>query len=96
MTRNQFKEIVENRGFDQAILKLQEERDDIVNYEELKDFAIHEIANDYISVAADILDCMDTNDDWYRYDRTLGLANSPVPLFDIEDVEEYIGFDEED
>lgn len=46
MTRKRFEELVDEKGFNKAMLELQEKRNDIVNYEELKDIAIHEIADD--------------------------------------------------
>lgn len=69
MTREEFN----SKSFDDLMEQLNEERDDIHSYEDMKDFAKYQIDNDNLYFALHILNGI--NDDpaeWYLYDYTMG------------------------
>ena len=54
MTRNEF----ETKSFDEVMEQLNEERDDITTYENLKEFAISQINEDRLFLAIHILELL--------------------------------------
>lgn len=98
MKRSEFEKIMEETSFDEAMGYLCEENDCITTYEILKDFIIKCIDEDNNSLALFILDAVynsEGDSDWYYYDYCAGTTCTPRRLNNIEDVEQYIGFDEE-
>lgn len=102
MTRNQFENLVEEKGFEKAmsILNQKEEPYLLTNYETLKERVIELIQEDNIPYAAHLIDALEsefyTEGEWFAYDYTAGTCDTPKIITTIEDVEKYIGFDEEE
>lgn len=79
------------KGFDAAIQELMEQRDDISTYETLKDFIKSKIDEDNLIVAAHLItelkDCPYA--EYYGYDFCMGTLETPTPLKNIADLEDY-------
>lgn len=98
MKRSEFEEISEKISFDEAMERLGEEKYVITTYESLKYFVINNIRDDENMLALHIWNAVynsEGDSDWYYYDYSAGTTCTPVCLNDIDDVEQYIGFDEE-
>lgn len=98
MTRTQFEKLVDEQDFDYAIGELYNESNFITDYDNLKEFAKYQLDNDCVGFALHILNAIynsDSNSDWFYYDFTAGTTCTPKCLSDVDDVENYIGFDEE-
>lgn len=81
----------------EALEKLEEEKDQITTREALKHFAIDNIQNDRIFLAAHILSAINENyADYYDYDYCMGTLEKPTPLTSLQDLEDYCEFDEPD
>lgn len=96
MTREKFEEIESELGFDSAMDELCSECDELTTYDQLKEFAIHQIENDNVGFAIYILSAIYNSDgkyDWFLYDYTAGTTEAPRCIDNIDDVEEFIGFD---
>ena len=98
MKRREFEKISEESSFDDAMELLYKERDTVTTYEALKCFVIQNIEKDNNMLALHIWNAVYNSkgdSDWYYYDYCAGTFCTPQCLNNIEDVEEYIGFDEE-
>lgn len=100
MKRSEFKKIAEESSFNDAMALLYEESDTvtITFYEALKCFVIQKIEEDNNMLALHIWNAVYNskgNSDWYYYDYCAGTTCTPQQLNNIDDVEQYIGFDEE-
>lgn len=96
MTRTKFEQIESERGFDYAMEELCTECDGLTTYDNLKEFAIHQLENDNVFFAIHILSAIYNSYgmyDWFLYDYTAGTTCTPRSIDDIDDVEEFIGFD---
>ena len=79
-----------SKDFETAVTELSYENDYITSIEVLKDFSIYNIQNDSLYLAAHILDAIRTYDaDYYNYDYCMGTCETPEPLMDLEDLEEF-------
>lgn len=79
------------KTFEEYIEDLKENRDDIVDRDALKAFAIDYINNDNEFVAIHILEALrDSDAEYFNYDYCMGTLNTPTPLETIKDLEEYI------
>lgn len=99
MTRKQFEKIREEQSFDNAMEALYEENNFVTDYETLKQFMITALENENNGLALHILQAVyesEGDSDWYYYDYTAGTTCTPVCLNDIDDVESFIGFDDEE
>ena len=90
MTREKFLE----QGIDEAF-ELAYQNSNYLWYEEaLLDFAKSRIP-DYIEWAIHILESVrDSESQYYSYDATAGTWDTPVPLKSVEDIAEYMTFDD--
>lgn len=98
MKRSEFEKIMEESSFDDAMALLYEESDTVTTYETLKCFVIQNIEEDNNMLALHIWNAVynsEGDSDWYYYDYCAGTTCTPRRLNNIEDVEQYIGFDEE-
>ena len=98
MKRSEFEKVMEESSFDDAMALLHEERDTVTTYEALKCFVIQNIEEDNNMLALHIWNAVCNSEsfsDWYYYDYCAGTTCTPRRLNNIEDVEQYIGFDEE-
>lgn len=98
MRRSEFEKIMEESSFDDAMALLYEESDTVTTYESLKCFVIQNIEEDNNMLALHIWNAVYDSkgcSDWYYYDYSAGTTCTPQCLNNIEDVEQYIGFDEE-
>jgi len=100
MKRMDFEELVELGGFEEAMRNLNEEKNDVTSYENLRDFAIEHAQNDNFHLAAHILSALDKaynygDSDYFAYDYTAGTCDTPKMLSTIDDIAEHIGFDKE-
>lgn len=96
MTSKKFKRLESKYGFDYAMDELSWERDDITTYDNLKEFAVHQIENDNVGFAVHILSAIYNSygtHDWFLYYYSAGTTCTPISIDDIDDVEEFIGFD---
>ena len=101
MTRKRFEELVDEKGFDEAMLELQEKEEPytLTTYELLKERVVELIHEDNIFYALHLLTAIkDTvmNEEWYAYDYTAGTCDTPANITTVDDVEDYFGFDEEE
>lgn len=92
------KENFESMDFDKAMELLYEECNELTDYEALKKYIIKNINDDSNMLALHLLSAIynsDGDSDWYYYDYTAGTLCTPVCLNNVDDVEQYIGFDKE-
>lgn len=92
------KENFESMDFDKAMELLYEECNELTDYETLKKYIIKNINDDSNMLALHLLSAIynsDGDSDWYYYDYTAGTLCTPVCLNNVDDVEQYIGFDKE-
>ena len=76
--------------FEEAIEKLEEENDCITTIDVLKEFAIDNIKNDNLFIAIHILQALQENEtEYYSYDYSMGTLETPTPIEDLEDLEEF-------
>ena len=104
MKRVDFEELVELGGFEEAMRNLEESDDCITTYEILKDFAIEKIKQDNIHLAWHILKALEEAEncnnrrgewsDYFYYDYRSGTLTSPKMLSTVDDVAEYVRFEE--
>ena len=78
MTREEF----DSKSFDELIEILNDNYDDIHDYENMKEFAKYQIDNNNIYFARHILDAIDDNynSEWFKYDFSMGTLEEPVAL----------------
>ncbi|MBO6099954.1 MAG: hypothetical protein J6P07_01300 [Spirochaetaceae bacterium] len=100
MKRSYFEELVELGGFEEAMRNLNEEQNFVTTYEVLRDFAIEKAKEENYHLAAHILSAMDKaydygDSDYFAYDYTAGTCDTPKMLSTVDDVAEYVGFEEE-
>lgn len=98
MKRSRFERIMEESSFDEAMELLYEESDCVTTYEALKCFVIQNIEGDNNMLALHIWNAVynsEVGSDWFHYDYSAGTTCTPQQLNNIEDVEQYIGFDKE-
>lgn len=87
MTRAEYN----NKGFEDVMEQLNEERDDITTYETLKEFSKEKIESDDFLVAIHILEALQNNDaEWYEYDYCMGTCQTPSGITEKEHVEHMI------
>ena len=90
MTKKQFLKIVETEGFNEAMSKLDEEKDEVTDYDTLKRFVIEKIEADENMLALHIWNAVYHTDNgdsvWYRYDYTAGTTDKPTYLQTVDDV----------
>ena len=92
------KENFESMDFDKAMELLYEECNELTDNEALKKYIIKNINDDNNMLALHLLSAIynsDGDSDWYYYDYTAGTLCTPVCLNNVDDVEQYIGFDKE-
>ena len=99
MKRIDFEELVELGGFEEAMRNLCEEKNDVTTCDMLKEFAIKQVNNDNLHFAAQILSALSKaydygDSDYFAYDYAAGSFDTPKMLSTIDDVAEYIGFEE--
>lgn len=76
--------------FEEAIEKLQEENNCITTIDVLKEFAIDNINNDNLFLAIHILQALQENEaEYYSYDYSMGTLETPTPIENLEDLEDY-------
>ena len=76
--------------FDEAIEKLEEENNCITTYSILKEFAIDNINNDNLFLAIHILQALEENEaEYYKYDYSAGTFETPTPIENLEDLEDF-------
>lgn len=101
MTRKRFEELVDEKGFDEAMSELDAKEGPytLTTYELLKERAVELIQEDNIFYALHLLEAIkDTaiNEEWYAYDYSAGTFDTPANITTVDDVEDYFGFDEEE
>lgn len=99
MKRSEFEKIMEESSFDDAMEHFWGEKNCVTTYEALKSFVIQKIKEDYYRVALHIWNAIydsKGDSDWFYYDYCAGTTCVPAQLNNIDDVEQYIGFDKED
>ncbi len=79
------------KGFNAAIEELMQTHDGITTYEELKDFIKSKIDDDNLIVAAHLINELNTCEyaEYYNYDYSMGTLETPTPLKDISDLEDF-------
>lgn len=90
MTRRQFRTIMNREGFDEAMSRLAEEKNDLTDYDTLKRYVIENIEKDNNMLALHIWNAVYNTEEgdsrWYRYDYTAGTTDTPTYLQTIDDV----------
>ncbi len=82
-------------NFNDAAELLSEQSDIVTTYEALKEFAITQIKEDRLFLAAHILETLHKNPaDYYDYDYCMGTLDTPTPLTLSFDLEDYCEADE--
>lgn len=78
MTNKEFNDL----PLGELLEKLAGESDLVTTRENLKQFAIEQIQDEYIGLAAHILDALKEDDgaDYFRYDFSCGTLNTPEPI----------------
>lgn len=80
-----------NKSFDEVMEQLNEEKDDITTYDNLKEFAKEKIDNNDLFVAIHILEAIRNDDaEWYEYDYSMGTLQTPSGITEKEHVEHMI------
>ncbi len=79
------------KGFNTAVIELSEQRDDITTYETLKEFIKSKIDDDSLYLAAHLTNALNTcaYAEYYGYDYCMGTLETPTPLKDISDLEDF-------
>lgn len=79
------------KGFNAAIIELAEQHDDITTYDELKEFIKSKIDDDSLYLAAHLTNALNagTYAEYYRYDYCMGTLETPTPLEDLTDLEDF-------
>ncbi len=79
------------KGFAVAVEELMQTCDYITTYESLKEFIKSNIDNDNLIVAAHLTKALNACDyaEYYNYDYSMGTLETPTPLKDISDLEDY-------
>lgn len=79
------------KGFNNAVIELSEQHDDITTYEGLKDFIKNKLDDDNLIVAAHLTNELNkcAYAEYYRYDFCMGTLDTPYPLKDISDLEDF-------
>lgn len=100
MTRKRFEEIVEEKGFNEAMAILEDEESphDLTTYEILKERIVELIQDDNLMYAKHLLDAIEDtamDEEWYAYDYSAGTFDTPKNIVTVDDVENYLGFEEE-
>ena len=94
MTRKEF----ETMSFEDFIEWAKENLDDVTDEEILKEFAIEKLQDDNFIMALHIINAIYNNPydtEYYRYDYSMGILETPTPITDKEDLEDLIFFDGE-
>ena len=79
-----------NTDFYTAVEKLSLEENTITCMEVLKDFIKIQIDEDGLYLAAHLLDAIRSyHSEYYDYDYTMGTLDTPFPLTELEDLEDY-------
>ena len=94
MTRKEFKTM----SFEDFIEWAKENLDDVTDEEILKEFAIEKLQDDNFIMALHIINAIYNNPydtEYYRYDYSMGILETPTPITDKEDLEDLIFFDGE-
>lgn len=87
MTKKELNELT----FEDAIEKLEQEKDQITTYDCLKVFAIKNINEDMLFLAIHILQALDNDtSDYYDYDYCMGTLDTPTPIKTKEELEDYL------
>lgn len=88
MTRQEFKE----KSFEDVMLKLDEELDEITTLDRLKEFAKSKIDEGNYLVSSHIVDALQAgnDEDWWNYDYCMGTLDTPIPITEKADVEHLI------
>lgn len=77
--------------FDEAIQQLKDEGANITTYEELIEFAKGEIDRGNLFLAMQILGALNHEQaDYYNYDYSMGDCDTPTPIENKEDLEDFI------
>ncbi len=79
------------KGFNTALIELSELYDDITTYETLKEFIKSKIDDDSLFVAAHLTKALNESfySEYYRYDYNMGTLETPTPIKDISDLEDF-------
>lgn len=79
------------KGFNTALTELSEQRDDITDYETLKEFIKTKIDDDSLYLAAHLTNALNAcaYAEYYRYDYCMGTLETPTPITDISDLEDF-------
>lgn len=95
MTREQFEEM----SFEELCSLAYQELDELTLEECLKIFAKNKIIDDNIMLAVHILNAIIDNPydtEYYLYDYSMGMLETPKPVTCKEDFEDYIDFEDEE
>lgn len=91
MTREYFEQLVDEKGFNEAMSELNEEKDELTDEETLKSFIIKKIEDDNFGLALHLLKAIwespGGTSEWYRYDYSAGTTDTPTYLQDVDDVD---------
>ena len=79
------------KDFNTAVIELSEQYDDITDYETLKEFIKSKIDDDSLYLAAHLTNALNTCTyaEYYRYDYCMGTLETPTPLKDLSDLEDF-------
>jgi hypothetical protein len=95
MTRVKYEEM----SFEEVSEWANENISDLTTEDVLIDFAKSKIDDDNISMAIHILGAIHNNPydtEYYLYDYCMGTLETPTPVTEKEDLEDYIDFDDEE
>lgn len=95
MTREQF----DNMSFDELFDLASEEIDDLTTEDVLIDFAKTKLDDNNIMMALHVLNAIYDNPydtEYYLYDYSMGVLETPTPVTCKEDFEDYIDFEDEE
>lgn len=102
MKKAEFQDLVDEKGFDVAIVEYYwelSERKDFASFLDMKDIAIKAIEDNNLNLALDILNVINNppegDSGFYYYDYySKGTTHQLEPLTNISEVEALIGFEE--
>lgn len=90
MKRKEFEKLA-GYSLEALISKLQEEVNDIVSIEDIKDMAIDFIKEDSVSTAIHLLQAITADEaDYYIYDASMGSLETPVAIHITSDLEQFV------
>lgn len=95
MTRAEF----ENMSFEDLMEYAKKNLNEVTDEETLKQYASENLEDDNFSMVLHIIESIYNNPyntEFYRYDYSMGIFETPTPITEHSDIEDLIDFDDEE